>query len=101
MHEGQPKTTNTEAIAQSPATVAPPEAGLAARSPRHREALETLERGDAMACSDEGFRQDLRVVTRLYASPPASRRSSSQSSASRKAWTRRPGKSRGAPSRPV
>lgn len=47
-----------------------PEAELAALSPRHREALAKLEAGYEMACSNEGFRQYLRVVSHLYAYSP-------------------------------
>lgn len=66
MRERQPN----QAISEAHATDGLPDAELAALSPRHREALEKLEAGYEMACSNEGFRQYLRVVSRLYSYSP-------------------------------
>lgn len=70
MHEGHPNTPLPEALAPSPAGVSLTDAELANFSPRHREALEKLEHGYEMACSNEGFRQYLQVVSHLYAYSP-------------------------------
>ena len=66
MRERQPNGV----IAAAPASDASYEAELAALSPRHREALEKLEAGYALACSNEGFQQYLQVVSHLYSYSP-------------------------------
>jgi antirestriction protein ArdC len=70
MREGHPKKPFADAIAPSPAGVTMSDAELATLSPRHRGALEKLEHGYEMACSNDGFRQYLRVVSHLYAYSP-------------------------------
>jgi hypothetical protein len=66
MRERQPNRV----IPAAHASDASHEAELAALSPRHREALAKLEAGYEMACSKEGFRQYLAVVSRLYSYSP-------------------------------
>ena len=66
MRERQPNRGSAEVRT----TGVPHDAELAALSPRHREALEKLEAGYALACSNEGFRQYLQVVSHLYAYSP-------------------------------
>jgi hypothetical protein len=70
MREGHPKRPFADALAPAPAGVAASDAELTALPPRHREALAKLEQGYEMACSTEGFRQYLRVVSHLYAYSP-------------------------------
>jgi antirestriction protein ArdC len=70
MREGHPTRPFAEALAPAPAGVATSDIELTALPPRHREALAKLEQGYAMACSHEGFRQYLRVVSHLYAYSP-------------------------------
>lgn len=65
MREGHPTTPRTEALALSPAAVSLSDAELATLSPRHREALETLEHGYKMACPNEGFTAYLHVLAHL------------------------------------
>jgi antirestriction protein ArdC len=59
-----------EASAAMPADVSLSDVDHATLSPRHREALAKLEAGYEMACSGEGFRQYLWVVSHLYAYSP-------------------------------
>lgn len=70
MQEGQPKRQITEALAPSPAGVSLSDVELATLSPRHREALEKLEHGYELACSNEGFTAYLHVLAHLYAYSP-------------------------------